>query len=510
MVRSPAQTKARSDEDGAGRFPSASTTSPPAAPPLLRPPRWPRRILITLNIFVAICLLSVAGGYGYVQWKLGNLHRIRIGNHALLPEQNGPAMNVLLVGSDTRSTLSKADQKRFGTDRSVAGARTDTIMILHVDPNDKKAAILSLPRDLYVPIASGGQERINSAFDKGPENLIKTITQDFGIPIDHYIEVDFNGFRGIVQAVGEVNVYFPSPARDLYSNLVVKSAGCVAMNGDMALSYVRSRHYEYYEGGRWHQEGDGDLGRIQRQQDFIRRVLRKVKGVRDPLTLNRLIDTGIHNVTIDSGLSAGDILKLSRRFSSLSPETVDMETLPTYPKGVRIGGQMASVLVAKQPDAQQLIDRFTGKAAQAPAPATGVPAGVLPSQVSVRVLNGNGTSGQATKVATAIGPRGSGFNIAGTGDADSFRYIQSVITYGPGQLAKAQLLQAALVSPAQMKLNPALKGVDLTLAVGSDYRGVRPLPGQAAVSTTTSTPESTSTTVAGSNNATGKSPAASC
>src|SRR3954468_21019803 len=188
MVRSPEQTKARPAADGAGSSPSA-TPSPPDSLPLLAPARWPRRVLITLNIFVAICLLSVGGGYGYVQWKLRNLHRINFGVWGLTPlqpEKNGPAMNVLMVGSDTRSTLSKADQKRFGSAGRVTGARTDTIMILHVDPKEKKAAILSLPRDLYVPIASGGSERINTAFDKGPENLIKTITQDFGIPIDHY------------------------------------------------------------------------------------------------------------------------------------------------------------------------------------------------------------------------------------------------------------------------------------------------------------------------------------
>src|SRR5205085_7848599 len=121
-----------------------------------------------------------------------------------------------------------------------------------------------------------------------------------------------------------------------------------------------SRHYQYYEGGRWHDESDGDLGRIQRQQDFIRRVLRKGKGVRDPLTLNSLINSGIHNVTIDSRLSPADILKLTKRFNSLSPDAVDMETLPTVSTSRRVGGLSAAVLLPKQPDAQALLDQFAG------------------------------------------------------------------------------------------------------------------------------------------------------
>src|SRR4051794_18960023 len=379
----------------------APRTPPPPDHPHVRPRRrWPRRLLITLNVFVALCLLGTASAYGYFEWKFGNLHKIKCTFCRGQGENPGKVMNVLLVGSDTRSTLK--GQKQFGSEADVAGARSDTIMILHADPKQAKAAILSLPRDLLVTQPDGSQNRINAAFDKGPDNLIKTITTTFGIPIDHYVEVDFNGFRGIVQAVGGVNVYFPAPARDAFSNLNIKSAGCVALNGDGALSYVRSRHYQYFEGGRWHDEGGGDLDRIQRQQDFIRRVLRKVKGVRDPFTVNRLIDTGIHNVTIDSGMSPGDILKLANRFKSLSPDAVDMETLPTTGAGRTIGGVNASVLLPKQPDAQQLINRFSGKQDTTDAPAN-VPAGVLPSTISVRVLNGSGLAGQATKVAGEIG-----------------------------------------------------------------------------------------------------------
>jgi LCP family protein required for cell wall assembly len=508
MVRTTEPASPRAKE---GAAPGSQPAPGPAKPPPLLPRRrWDRRILIALNVIVALSLLGAGGAYGYVQWKFGSIHRIDVAGATRPSAENpGKVMNVLMVGSDTRSNLSKTDQKQFGSD--VSGSRSDTIMILHVDPKQTKAAILSLPRDLYVPIASGGQNKINAAFNGGPQNLIDTITKDFGIPIDHYIEVDFNGFRGIVNAVGDINVYFSAPARDIMSNLDIPKAGCIALNPDQALSYVRSRDYEYYEGGRWHTEGDGDLGRIQRQQDFIRRVLRKVKGVRNPLTVNQLIDTGIHNVTIDKGLSANDIFSLASKFQSLSPDTVDMETLPTVPGSVVIGGLNASILRAKQPDAQELLDKFNGKEPPpAPPTAQNVPPGVLPSTVRVRVLNGSGVAGQATKVASELGTNGTGFNIAGLGDADSFRYIQSVITYGPGQEDKAKLLQAVLKAPAQLKSDPNLKAIDLTLVVGSDYSGVLPLPGSAATAPTTTAPATPSTTVAPSSDATGKSPADSC
>ena len=491
--------------------PAPASPPPPPNYPHVRPVRrWPRRLLITLNIFVALCLLAAGGAYGYFRWKFGNVVTIACPSCRQPGEPNpGKVMNVLLVGSDTRATLTPEEIKSFGSEGAVGGARSDTIMILHADPKEKKAAILSFPRDLLVKFPDGSQNRINAAFDKGPDNLIKTINTTFGIPIDHYVQVDFQGFQGIVEAVGGVNVYFPAPARDAFSLLNIKQAGCVSLNGKGALAYVRSRHYQYFEGGRWHDEGDGDLGRINRQQDFIRRVLRKVKGVRDPLTLNHLIDTGISNVKIDNNLTPGDILKLADRFHSLSPDTVQMETLPTVPGSVTIGGQNASILRMKPPDAQQMIDAFLGKAPAQQQPQN-VPAGVLPGTVRVRVLNGSGISGQATKVASDLGPNGTGFAIAGTGDADSFKYARSVISYGPGQLPKAQLLQAALSAGADLKQDNTLKGVDAVLVVGSDYSGVRALPNGSNTTVTTAAPGSTTTTPGAGGNATGKSAADSC
>ena len=472
---------------------------------LPRPRRWPRRLLIVLNIFVALSLIGVGSGYVYARVKFGDIKKVAIDALRKGPDNPGKVMNVLLVGSDTRADLS--DAKNFGGAQDVGGQRSDTIMILHVDPKQKKAAILSFPRDLYVPLANGDKNRINAAFNNGPDLLIKTINQDFGIDIDHYVEVNFDGFKGIVNAIGGINVYFPAPARDAFSGLRIGNAGCSFLNGEGALAYVRSRHYQYFEGGRWHDEGDGDLGRINRQQDFIRRVLKKVRNVRNPFTLNSLISTGVSNVTIDKGLGIDNIRTLAGKFQSLSPDTVDMETVPTTPTAVRIGGLSQSVLLPKQPDMQSVINQFLGRTPP-PAPAgQAPPPGVVPSSVRVRVLNGNGISGEATKVAGDLGPSGIGFNVAGTGDADSFKYSQSVISYGPGQQTKAQLLNAALATPAQLKPDNTLKAVDVVLVVGNDFSGVHPVATTGATASTTAPP-----TTAGpaGGKATGKSPADSC
>jgi len=469
--------------------------------------RWPRRLLIGVNVFLAVCLVLAGSGYAYLQWRLHQVPRHHFASGVLA--DSGQVMNVLLVGSDTRSTIAKNEKNKFGTTADAGGQRSDTMMILHVDPKQTKAAILSLPRDLLVPIASGGTNRVNVAFDSGPDNLVRTISQDFGIPINHYIAVDFNGFRGIVRAVGDVNVYFSAPARDAKSGLNVPKAGCIPLGGDGALSYVRSRYYQYYEGGRWHDEGNGDLGRITRQQDFIRRVLRKVKAVRNPLTLNALIGTGIKNVTLDNNLSPGDIVKLAQRFKSLSPDAVDMKVLPTLPFTTRLDGVPAQVLKLKEPDADRMIAEFAGRAPSSDAgPAAGGRGGVLPGTVRVNILNGAGVSGVASKAAGDLGPSGEGFNISGTGDADSFRYARSVVSYGPGQLSKAQLLQSALRNGAQLKSDLSLKGTDLVLVIGSDYGGVRPLPGSSATSAPATTGPTTTAPATGA--PTGRSPADSC
>ena len=189
------------------------------------------------------------------------------------------AENYLLVGSDSRACIDPSSPYAgaFLTEGNDIGDRSDTIMLLRVDPDESQAAILSFPRDLWVKIGTSNRKsRINSAFDKGdPSRLVQTIELNFDIPVDHYIEVDFCAFKYLVDALGGVKIPFAYPTRDRFTGLDIPAPGCYSMSGDAALAYARSRHYQYEEDGHWKEDGSSDRGRIRRQQDFIKRMLRK-------------------------------------------------------------------------------------------------------------------------------------------------------------------------------------------------------------------------------------------
>ena len=464
-------------------------------PGVARPRRWPRRLLIGVNVFVALCLVLTGTTYAYLKWQFGKVDKIALCEVLRNCGDDDPAqpMNVLLVGSDSRKNVSAAEAEQFGDEAQVGGERSDTIIVLHVDPNAQRAALMSIPRDLSVVISDGttaAPRRINTAFEKGPDVLIKTIRDQLGIEIDHYAQVDFNTFRGIVNAIGGVSVYFASPARDKVSGLNVANPGCVKMDGNAALSYVRSRNYEYFESGKWRSDPTADLGRIERQQSFIRRVLGKASQVgRNPVRLNSIISSAVPNVKIDDSFSTKDILRLAKRFRSLEPDAVEMLPLPTV--GVRERG--ASVLKLKQPEAGEIIDRLTGKAAAEAEAGQAPPPKVLPGTVRVRVLNGTGADGQAGAASQAL--QKANFGIAGTGDAPSKSNPETVIRYGKGQLPKARLLQAYVEGKSRLVEDAALRGGDLVLTTGAGFVGIKDAPG-ATPSSTTATTATTATTKA--------------
>jgi polyisoprenyl-teichoic acid--peptidoglycan teichoic acid transferase len=464
-------------------------------PRVARPRRWPRRLLIGVNVFVALCLVLTGATYAYLKWQFGKVDKVSLCEVLRNCGDDDPAqpMNVLLVGSDSREKVSAEEAEQFGDARLVGGERSDTIIVLHVDPQAQRAALMSIPRDLSVVISDGQNRpptRINTAFSKGPDVLIATIKDQLGIEIDHYAQVDFNTFRGIVDAIGGVSLYFPSPARDTVTGLNVAKPGCVKMDGDVALSYVRSRKYEYFESGKWRTDPTADLGRIERQQSFIRRVLGKASRVgRNPVRLNSIISSAVPNVKIDDAFSTKDILRLAKRFHSLEPDAVEMLPLPTV--GVRERG--AAVLKLKQPEAGEIIDRLTGKAPPPGDPAqAAAPPKVLPGTVRVRVLNGTGADGQAGDAAKALAR--ANFGVAGTGDAPSESNPQTVIQYGRGQLPKAQLLQAYVDGRTKLVEVPSLRGGDLVLTTGNGFAGIKDAPGASPSTTATTAPKAAATT----------------
>ncbi len=436
-------------------------------------------MLIGFNVFlVGVCLVT-AGGIFYTFNRFGDLPRVELA-HVLSPEPTKEAIdkaqNFLLVGSDSRASIDPDDPNigAFGSESEVGGQRSDTIMVLRIDPASERASILSFPRDLWVSIAgTGGRQRINTAFSRGPDVLVATLQENFGIPIQHFVEVDFAGFKGLVDAVGGVPVYFENPARDKNTGLNIPVSGCVNLNGDQALAYARSRHYEYKVGNKWRTDGTGDLGRISRQQDFIRRSLKKAvaKGIRNPIVLNELIDVGISNVTVDSSLSARDLIRLGNRFRSLDPSRIDMYTVPITP--TKING--AAVLLLQEDAAQPVLDVFRG--AETPTgdgtDTSPLPT-VEPSTVQVEVLNGAGVRGLAAQTEQALVSLA--FQVTGKGDADSSQYDHTIIRYAKGQEAAARTLAGFIESGAELQPVTSAGSGDVQIILGRDFTGVRSGP----------------------------------
>ncbi|MDQ6613598.1 MAG: LCP family protein [Actinomycetota bacterium] len=454
--------------------------------------RWPRRILLVANLLVAAMLIGAVSVYGYFNWRISQISRILI-PHISSSTPAGAPMTILVVGSDSRAGNKGADAKKFGTGSQVAGQRSDTIMIVHVDPASTRATVMSIPRDLWVQIpGKTSHDRINTTFDSGPDLLVQAIQQDLGITIDHYVEVNFQSFRDVVNAVGGVKEYFPTPARDAFSLLNVPNPGCYTMNGDMALTFVRARHYEYKVNGRWVSEAESDLARIKRQQSFIKKMIAKAQGsgLTNPIALNNIIGGVTNNLTLDSGFNQSLLLSLGKRFRNLSPDSLPTATLPTTP--AVING--ADVLLLQQPDAQQAIADFLAKgqssststSAQEPTTASGL----APAGVRVAVLNGTGRPGEAGKAGTDLTRQG--FVVTSTHSANNFNYTSSVIRYLPGSQAKAQLLAGAVQGPTQLQADSSIQGADVELITGQSYQGITTGPASGA----TGTPRSVTATTA--------------
>jgi LCP family protein required for cell wall assembly len=234
--------------------------------------------------------------------------------------------NFLVVGSDSRGCIDPSSPYAGAFVNGPSdGQRSDTIMVIRVDPRSSRAAIVSFPRDLWVRIDGAGYStKINAAYSgDDPNRLIRTIKLNFGIPVDHYVDIDFCAFKDLVDAIGGVRVPFAFPARDSYTGLDVP-AGCVAFDGEAALAYARSRHYQWFDGKRWIDDGVSDYGRIGRQQDFIRRALQKAmdKGARQPTTAARLLQIALGRVKVDQDLTLDDLLRLAQALRDLDPTSI--------------------------------------------------------------------------------------------------------------------------------------------------------------------------------------------
>ncbi len=444
---------------------------------------WPQRLLIGGNIFLILVCLLTAGGIGYVYSKVSDIGRVQLGN-ALAPVDStsgGGVQNFLIVGTDSAEGLDPNDPVLAGRP---GGLRSDTIMVLRLDPNSSHAQLLSLPRDLYVPIdGQRGRDKINAAIQGGPERLINTITEDFGIPINHYIEMNFFSFRKIVQAVDGVPIYFSTPVRDLHSGLDIEQTGCVTLDPVQALAYARSRYYEYFQNGHWMADPSSDLGRISRQQSFIKKVIQRAidKGARNPAVLNDLIDAGTSALHLDPSLTPGDLVTLGRRFKDFNPDNLDTYSVPS--SSATIDG--ASVQLLDVTQAEPILNLFRG----------GNSGTNATDNTVVLVENGTPTSGFGDKAAVDL--RNAGFTIPPqyVGDADRFDYAQTVVRYLPGNEAKAEQVASVLTATPKLEVTNFIANADVVVVVGADWQGTRSTPGPTVPlpSTSSSSTSSSST-----------------
>src|SRR5439155_12204097 len=249
------------------------------------------------GVLVLVVFVVSTGVFTYLK-VTHNINKGKRDFSGLIAPPPSGALNILVLGSDRRDVVEGGarTERQF---RGGSGQRADTIILVHLYPGSKKAVLVSFPRDLRVNIPGHGFNKINAAYPLGGANLmIKTITELTGLPIHHYVEVNFASFKNIVDAVGGVPLYFPKPVYDRKSGLNITQSGCINLTGDQALSFVRAR-YIY---------PNADLGRIQGQQRFIRALLSKVKGLGvllNPFTLIKLSETAGKGLIFDKGISLG-------------------------------------------------------------------------------------------------------------------------------------------------------------------------------------------------------------
>jgi polyisoprenyl-teichoic acid--peptidoglycan teichoic acid transferase len=339
--------------------------------------RW--RVALTIGVIVLVVAGGlVAGEYGYVQWKLSQIKSVKC--RSCTEAAPGKPFNVLVVGSDSRVGDTGAAANSFGRASQVGGQRSDTIKIVHVDPAAGTAKLLSIPRDTFVSLsgmpASSGlstKNKINTAYDDGIEPLVQTIQNTLGIPINHFVTIDFSGVINLVNAVGTISLNFPYPVRDNdlgnnNSGLQITHPGCQSLNGNMALALARSRYYQYDEDGEWHSDPTSDLGRIERQNIVMSAIIDKAKGDLNPVDVNRVLDALVGDLAKDPQLSGGDLVSLATRYHAFSGSNLQSWTLPTT--GIMTSDD-GDVEVVRADAAQQVITQFLG--APAPLPITTPP-----------------------------------------------------------------------------------------------------------------------------------------
>ncbi|MFC4114153.1 LCP family protein [Nonomuraea zeae] len=437
--------------------------SGPNTPPRRRRPwlRWVIAVAITVVLLVA----GVAVG---VYAKLtGNVEHENVTAEDLgatrPPKVAGTAMNILVVGSDQRN----GKNAKYGR---VAGERTDTIMLVHVSSKRDNAMVVSFPRDSLVQLpacrATGafpGQRphlgMINESFNSGGIACTwKTIEGLTRIHIDHFVKVDFTGFKSMVDAVGGVEVCLTERVDDKKA-LLHLPAGRQTLNGEQALGYVRARY----------SLGDGsDIGRIQRQQMFIASMVKKAMSgetLTNPAKLFALLDAGTKAVTTDPDLSVGVMRDLATGLQGLNAGQIRFITTPWH-YSLTQPGRVEWV----QPQAGKLFQIVARD--QSVQGVKGGQAKVGRSKIQIELRNGTWRSGLGTQVAAFLEQRG--YHISKIGDSARKPQAKTTIMYGPNGETRVPTLSGDLLKATPRSV-PAARTNRLVLVIGDDWTGLKPL-----------------------------------
>lgn len=446
------------------------------------PPRHGKGWKITQWVCIALSALMVLGSlsvYGVYRNAWGNIEEIPDEGRtkeALRPPKLNNAMNILIMGSDTR----EGANKKYG---SSGGERSDTTILLHLSAGGERAIGLSFPRDAMVNIPEckkNGQVypahfgQINGAYaNAGPVCTVNTIESITKIRVDHYIKVDFTGFKAIVNALGGVEICSPKAFEDPKAKLVIKKAGRQKINGETALGWVRTRY----------KLGDGtDIGRIERQQQFMSSVVTKAlsQGVlTSPTKLTKFVSAVSKSLATDKDFNQKAMLDLAGKLKGMDLKKIKFQTVPwryatTAERAAHKDwngrvffqeGKAAALFEAiaqdnKAPAAQPKTQNVATTAKPVPA-----------AQIKVKVYNGTQQQGLAGRTVDSLIARKYMASLGSTNTFGAGNLAKTVIKYGPG--AEAHAAQVAAMIPG-VQPAPSAQATPGTvfLYLGADYSGL--------------------------------------
>ena len=430
--------------------------------------------------FLGIVLLLLAGAGGSYLWFSNQVHAsnqrvdpaVKQVEGTLppttvvsVPVPDSPTgMNIVVLGSDIRTTTAGDT------------GRSDTLMIVHVDPGQNYLSILSIPRDLYVDVPGHGKQKINSAYAYGgPALTIRTVSQLTGIAIDRYVEVDFNAFKDITNALGGVYVdvdrryYNDNPTWEL----IKLAPGYQLLNGDNALGYVRYRH-----------DLNMDFGRMERQQRFLAAAREQAMGWNLPFKLPGLVSALFKNMTTDLG--ANDVLKLAYWGVKLDGGRIRQVSLIGTPQTIgdgsyvvatnaEIAAAVTSLLTPPSASGQQTSastgttvkvtqgDIVPGEVPGSAATTTTIPVKVDLSGVALDIANGTGVAAYGTAGADYL--KSLGATVSSVAPADSAPRKTTTVVYPLGQSAPAHLVGQAMHADSVSR-SSSVSLITVTLGTG--------------------------------------------